>query len=135
MSALGARETYTGKWFGFITDSADVNKGHNISPDDIRKSVATKDAKYTLINALFAGRVELAPADKVAAFAGQQVFVYGSITTDSLTKGNNAVPNSVGPGGAIYHQRHFNHAACRTESIEMIAVPRSYMPGSDLCQI
>src|SRR5579872_3113811 len=99
MSALGARETYTGKWFGFITDSADINKGRNISADDIRQSVA-KGAKYTLLNALFAGRVELAPAEKVAPYAGQQVFVYGSITTDSLTKGNNAVANSVGPGGA-----------------------------------
>jgi len=100
VSALGARETYTGKWFGFITDSVNANKGRGMSPDDIRKAVATKGAKYILINSLFAGRVELAPADKVAPFAGQQVFVYGSITTDSLTKGNNAVANSVGPGGA-----------------------------------
>ena len=99
ISALGARETYTGKWFGFITDSNDLNKGHNVTAEAVRASVA-KGAKYVLVNAMFAGRIELAPADKIAPFAAQQVFVYGSITTDSLTKGNNAVANSVGPGGA-----------------------------------
>lgn len=100
IGSLGARETYSGRWFGFITDSADAGKGRSISADDVRKSVAAKDAKYVLL--LFGGgRIELSPPDKVAPFAAQQVFVYGSITTDSLTEGNNAEPGRVSGGGVF----------------------------------
>jgi len=101
LGVFGATETtYTSKWFGFITDTKDINKGRNITPDAIRKSVAEQGAKYALVNDLFSGRyIELAPPEKAAPFAGQQVFVQGSITTMSLTKSGDGTPNAVSGGG------------------------------------
>jgi len=98
-SVLKAREIYTAKWYGFITDTADLNKGRNVTADQIKKSVAG-GAKYALVNGIFFARyIELGPADKAAPFAGQQVYISGSITTDSLTKGGNAVDNAISAGG------------------------------------
>jgi hypothetical protein len=101
LGVLGATDTiYTSKWFGYVTDSLDVNKGRNIPADVIRKSVSEKGAKYVLLNDLFSGRyIELMPPEKAAPFAGQQVFVSGSIKTKSLTKSGDAVANSVSGGG------------------------------------
>lgn len=95
-------------WYGFITDTATLksigtgsnsNRGDrfdlnvlkanlSVPGDTIRKSVAEKGGKYILINADFIQRyILLEPADKVAQFAGKQVFITGTITTHSLLKG------------------------------------------------
>lgn len=95
-------------WYGFITDTVTLksigtgsnsNRGDrfdldilkanlDVPGDTIRKNVAEKGGKYILINADFIQRyILLEPADKVAAFAGKQVFVTGTIATHSLLKG------------------------------------------------
>ena len=101
-SALGANGTYviTDKWWGFVSDTTDVRKGTNITADEIRKSVAEKNAKYCLINDIYAHPyILVSPAEKIAPFAGQTVWVAGSITTRSLLKGNRYLADSDGGGG------------------------------------
>ena len=98
LNALGAIDlTYRSKWFGFITSSEESDRRKNITADEVRKSVAEKGAQYVLYNGLLDGYLRLLPQDKAAPFAGQQVWVHGSITSNSLTKASRFVAGSSSP--------------------------------------
>jgi hypothetical protein len=100
VKSLGNTYSISTKWYGFVTDttslraikgdrfSADVIKEtRNVTADAVRKNVAA-GAKYALINTMFIQRyMALEPAEKVAQFAGQQVWVTGTINTRALLKG------------------------------------------------
>jgi len=93
--------TYRSKWYGFITSTEDVDKRKNVTADEIKKSVAEKGAKYVLYNGLIIPYLRLEPQDKAAEFAGRQVWVHGSMTSNSLTKASQFVAGSgsAGAGG------------------------------------
>lgn len=87
--------TVPGTWFGYVTDSVDVRRGINMTPEAIRKTVAEKGAKFVLINGLFfKAYLILEPAELVAPYAGQTIFVRGVIHTRSMQKGNELVSNT-----------------------------------------
>ena len=103
-SFVGANDTYTysGKWYGFVTDSMDYARGHSITPEEVRKAVTEKKARYVLVNAVFWSQrfIALEPQEKAAQFAGRQVFVYGSISTNSLTKATSYLADSDSGSGS-----------------------------------
>lgn len=74
--------TYTGKYYGFITSTKDIRLGRKATPEQIKKSVA-EGARYVFTP----GRMELEPQEKAAAFAGQQVWLTGSVTTQKYGTG------------------------------------------------
>ena len=104
-------------WYGFVTDTVTVksigtgsnsNRGDRfdldilkrnltVPGDAIRKNVAEKGARYVLLNADFIQRyIFLEPADKIAQFAGKQVFVTGA---------NHHPFDSGRRGGRLLHHR------------------------------
>jgi len=74
--------TYTGKYYGFITSTSLLRRGNKVTPEEVRKSVA-EGARYVFSP----GRMELDPQEKAAPFAGQQVWLTGSITTQKYGTG------------------------------------------------
>ena len=124
VQSLDHSYTIHNKWYGFITDTVTLksigtgsnsNRGDrfdldilkrnlSVPGDAIRKNVAEKGAKYVLINALFIQRyMLLEPADKVAQFAGKQVFVTGTITTRAMLKGGEGGMYTINVGAVEPH--------------------------------
>lgn len=89
--------TYTGKWYGFITDNKDLRRGYDITPDEVKKAVAG-GAHYVLYNNV-SGRLDVEPQEKAAQFAGQQVWIKGSITSNIYGAGATSEPSIEGYGG------------------------------------
>jgi hypothetical protein len=75
--------TYKGQWYGFITCSKLIRQGNSATPEDIKKCI---DGGGTYILA-GGGRMDLLPADKAAAYAGQQVLITGTITSQRYGTG------------------------------------------------
>jgi len=82
--------TYTAKFYGFVTSSMDIRQGYKATPEAIRTNVAEKGARYMLYNA-HDGRIALDfPPEKLAPFAGQRVYVYGSTIRSTYGSGPSA---------------------------------------------
>lgn len=82
--------TYKGKWYGFITCSKMMRQGYNSKPDDIRKCVAG-GGRYILYNVV-ASRLDFSDQVKPAPFAGQQVWIVGTLTSQSYSGGPTSDP-------------------------------------------
>jgi hypothetical protein len=111
--------TYTGKFYGFVTSSKEAARGHDITPDEIRKSVAS-GGSYILLGSP-QGRWDLEPQEKAAPFAGQQVFMTLSVTTQKYGSGPTSDPSLDGyPAGG-------DRPATRRDTFKIIAVtPTTY---------
>jgi hypothetical protein len=74
-----------GTWKGIVTDKMCATKGVNVTDADCaRKCVAAGDS-YALYNPADKKVYVLMPADKVAAHAGEQVTIKGSMDGDTIT--------------------------------------------------
>jgi hypothetical protein len=106
--------TYKGKWYGFLTCSRLQRQGYNVKPDDVKKCVA-EGGKYILSSAA-GGRTDVEPASKVAPFAGQQVWITGTITSTRYSTGPTSDESIEGlyAGG--------DRPATRFEGVEVISV-------------
>jgi hypothetical protein len=106
--------TYTGKFYGFVTSSNELKRGYKITPEEVKKSVA-EGGRYVLFNN-FAGRLDLEPQEKAAPFAGQQVWLQGSITTQKYGTGPTSDPSIEGyyAGG--------DRPATRFEGVKIISI-------------
>ena len=90
--------TYTAKYYGFVSCNTQARRGRNITPDEIRSCVAA-GGKYILLGSP-EGRRDIEPAEKAAPFAGQQVFMTLSVTTQRYGSGPTSDPSIEGyPAG------------------------------------
>ena len=111
--------TYTAKYYGFVTSSTEARRGHNITPDEVRKSVAA-GGTYVLLGSP-EGRRDIEPAEKAAPFAGQQVFMTLSVSTQKYGTGPTSDPSIEGyPAGG-------DRPAPRRDTYKIIsATPTTY---------
>jgi len=77
-----------------VTSSTEVRRGHNITPEEVRKSVAA-GGRYILLGSP-GGRKEVSPQEKAAPFAGQQVYMTLSVTSHRYGTGPTSDPSIEG---------------------------------------
>lgn len=86
--------THTAEYYGFITSNREVKRGHDITPDEVRKSVAA-GGQYILLGSPDGTKL-IEPQEKAAPFAGQQVLVTLSLTTQKYGSGPSSDPSLEG---------------------------------------
>src|ERR1700722_12613971 len=72
--------TYKGTWYGFVTCNRLLRKGHNVTPDQVKKCVAD-GGTYVM------GGNLITPSEQLAPYAGQQVFLTGILTSQQYGSG------------------------------------------------
>ena len=84
--------TYKGQWYGFVTCSRLIRQGNRATADEIKKCIADGGV-YILAGG---GRLDLAPPEKAAQYAGQQVLLTGTMTSTRYGTGPTSDPSIEG---------------------------------------
>jgi hypothetical protein len=106
--------THAAEYYGFITSNREVGRGHNITAEEIKKSVAA-GGQYVLLGSP-GGTKLIEPQEKAAAFAGQQVFVTMSLTTQKYGSGPSSDPSLEG------YPRGGDRPAPRRDTYKIISI-------------
>jgi hypothetical protein len=80
--------TYKGRWTGFITCNRLQLEGNTVTPDQVKKCIS-EGGTYVLHTG---NRIDLRPAAKLDAYAGQQAIVYGTMTSARYGTGPSSDP-------------------------------------------
>src|ERR1700733_12183834 len=75
--------TYKGRWYGLVTCNRLQRNGHKVTPDQVKKCIAD-GGTYILATP---GRLDVGPPEKLAPFAGQQVYLTGILTSRQYGSG------------------------------------------------
>ena len=75
--------TYKGQWKGFVTCNRLQRQGNTVSADDIKKCIAA-GGTYILAGG---GRTDIQPKEKAEQYAGQEVLITGTMTSQRYGTG------------------------------------------------
>ena len=74
-----------GTWKGIVTDKMCATKGVNLTDSECAKKCVAGGDKYALYNTADKKVYVLQPADKIAAHAGHEVTIKGTLDGDTIT--------------------------------------------------
>jgi hypothetical protein len=75
--------TYRGEWYGFLTCNRLQRRGNTVTPEEVKNCIA-EGGTYILAGG---GRTDVGPKEKCEPFAGQQVLVSGTMTSQKYGTG------------------------------------------------
>ena len=75
--------TYKGEWYGFLTCNRLQRQGNAATPEQVKKCIAD-GGTYILAGG---GRTDLQPKEKCELYAGQQVLITGTLTSQRYGTG------------------------------------------------